>query len=841
MPEEDDQALHYRRKYRGLISLGNKLRQVNSEFLSIVYTPGVAQPCEAISEDPQRSFTYSGRGNTVGIVSDGSSALGLGNVGPRATLPILESKAVFFKNMAGLGAYPLAMNSSSVDEIVRVCKRIAPTVAAISLEDIGSPTCFEVEKQLQDELSIPVLHNDQHGTAVTALAILHNVCRLQSHRELENLSVVVAGAGAAGIATCKLFNEAGVEDIVLCDEEGSINEDRREDLHPGKESVLPFIDSDGDVQLEEAIKNRDVFVGLAAPNILSQDMVRSMNRDPVIIAGAAPDPEIDPADAREAGASVVCTARFDYPNMVTDTLALPGMFRGVLETNASYFTAEMKLAAARAIAESVPAEDLRPDFILPDLLDLDVGPAVAEATAEKAIEGHVARKDEVTAEEVASRTRQFIFEGEPVDVDDTFWEGIDEPVENELGLRYYKKHRGPLQLRSKIALKDRNILGMVYVPGLGRVVESISDDPERVFDLSCKGNMVAVATNGSAVLGLGDIGAPAARPVMEGKSVLFNTFAGVEAFPLCIEDEEDPEKFIETVQHFEPSLGGVNLEDIKSPECYQIERELKEKTDIPIFHDDQHGTAVVTLAGLKNALKIRGGSLNDSRIVVNGAGASGLATSRILKEAGAEEIIICDSSGALHPDRDDMNPEKERAVEWCNPNRETGSLKEILQGADVFIGLSIGGIMDSSHIEVMAEDPVVFAMANPTPEIFPEEAREGGASVVATGRSDYPNQVNNALAFPGIFRGALDVRSTAITENMKLAAARALADIVQEQGLRKYYILPKAMDFRTAPKVAEYVARAAIEEGVARRETDPESVRENTKDYIYEGRLYYLP
>ncbi|MFB6347572.1 MAG: NADP-dependent malic enzyme [bacterium] len=414
-------------------------------------------------------------------------------------------------------------------------------------------------------------------------------------------------------------------------------------------------------------------------------------------------------------------------------------------------------------------------------------------------------------------------------------------MENELGLRYYKKHRGPLQLRSKIALKDRNILGMVYVPGLGRVVESISEEPERVFELSCKGNMVAVATNGSAVLGLGDIGTEAARPVMEGKSVLFNTFAGVEAFPLCIEDEEDPEKFIETVKRFESSLGGVNLEDIKSPECYQIERALKEETDIPIFHDDQHGTAVVTLAGLKNALKINGDTLENSRIVVNGAGASGLASARFLKEAGAEEIIICDSSGALHAGRDDMNPEKRRATEWSNPNQETGTFRDVLEGADVFIGLSVGGIMDASHIELMADDPVVFAMANPTPEIFPEEARKGGASVVATGRSDYPNQVNNALAFPGIFRGALDVRSTGITENMKLAAADALADIVQEQGLREHYILPKAMDFRTAPKVAEYVARAAIEEGVARKDADPKTIRENTKDFIYEGRLYYLP
>ncbi len=837
-----DQALHYRRKYRGLISLDSKLNQVDSRFLSIVYTPGVAQPCEAIEEDPSRSFTYSGRGNTVAVVSDGSSALGLGDVGPEATLPILESKAVFFKNMAGLGAYPMALDTHSADRIVEVCKRVAPTVAAISLEDIASPTCFEVEARLTEELNIPVLHNDQHGTAISALAILHNVCRLQKERTLKDLSVVVAGAGAAGIATVNLFREAGITDIVLCDEDGVIHEGRREELHPGKRSVLPELKrpESGDT-LDDAVRDRDVFVGLAAPGILSADMVRTMETDPVIIAGAAPDPEIDPDEAREAGAFVVCTARFDYPNMVTDTLALPGMFRGIMETNASVFTTGVKLAAARAIAEVVPSEDLRPDFILPDLLDRHVGPAVAEATARTAVEEGIARRHELSPEEIGARTREYIYEADPSEPDETFWEDVDDPVENELGLRYYRKHRGPLILRSKIALKDRNILGLVYVPGLGRVVESIAEDPERGFELACKGNMVAVATNGSAVLGLGDIGAPAARPVMEGISVLFHTFAGVEAFPLCIEDEDDPQKFVDTVKAFEPSLGGVNLEDITSPHCYEIERKLKQEMDIPIFHDDQHGTAVVTLAGLQSALELQDRSLEETRIVINGAGASGLATARFIQEAGAGEIVICDSSGPLYPGREaSMNPEKRRAAEWSNPRGVRGDLRDALEDSHVFIGLSVGGILDADDIALMAEDPIVFAMANPEPEIFPEEARRGGAEVVATGRSDYPNQVNNALAFPGIFRGALDVRARGITENMKLAAASALTEMVKDEGLREHYILPRAMDFRTAPRVAEAVAMAAVEEGVARRELEPGTVLENTKDYLYEGRLFYL-
>ena len=835
-----EEALHYRRKYRGLISIDSKLREVDSRLLSVIYTPGVAQPCEAIEQDSSRSFTHTGRGNTVAIVSDGSSALGLGDVGPEATLPILESKAVFLKKMAGLNGIPICLNTHDVDEIIDTIERIASTVGAISLEDIASPRCFEIEARLKDRLDIPVMHNDQHGTAITALSIVHNMCRLFDDRCLDNISCVILGAGAAGLATIRLFATAGIKDIVLCDRRGVVHEGRN-DLNEGKRLVLPHLSRpDEGTSLRDAIAGRDLFVGLSAPNLLSPQMVKKMADDPVIIAGAAPDPEIDPDEAYDAGASVVCTARFDYPNMVTDALALPGMFRGVLDTGAPEFTEEIYLRAAEAIAHCVPDEDLRPRAILPDLLDLDVGPEVARSTAEAVID-HDKARHEVSAETIESRTRHYIYEGDPVGFSPDFWKGLDDPIGNELGLQYYKNHRGPLTIRSKIALRDREILGLLYIPGLGEVVKEIRDNPSTSFDYSCRGNMVAVATNGSAVLGLGDIGVPAALPVMEGKSVIFKTFAGVEAFPLCVEDEDDVERFIEVIRRMEPSLGGVNLEDIAAPDCFEIERRLKDDVDIPIFHDDQHGTAVVILAGLKNALAQVGRDLKTSRIVINGAGASALATARILREAGAEDITLRDSKGTIYEGRDRLNPEQRRVAQWTNPEKRQGNIREDLERADVFIGLSVGGILDADDVRVMSDDPIIFALANPTPEILPPAAYEGGAAIVATGRSDFPNQVNNAIAFPGIFRGALDVRATDITEGMKVAASDALSRIVQEHGIRRHYILPKAMNFRTAPEVAASVARQAVKEGVACRDIEPKTVRKNTQDYIYEGRLFYIP
>ena len=344
--------------------------------------------------------------------------------------------------------------------------------------------------------------------------------------------------------------------------------------------------------------------------------------------------------------------------------------------------------------------------------------------------------------------------------------------------------------------------------------------------------MVAVVTNGTAVLGLGDIGAGAGLPVMEGKSVLFKSFAGVDAFPICL-DTKDPDKIVEAVKLMEPTFGGVNLEDIKAPECFYIEQKLKEICNIPIFHDDQHGTAIVTLAGLINALKVVGKDIKDVHVVVSGAGAAAIAITKLLLSAGIADAILCDSKGAIYEGRDGLNPVKAEMAKITNPKKIAGSLADVIKGADVFVGVSAPGVLTQDMIKTMAKDPIIFACANPTPEIDPALAKEAGAAVVGTGRSDYPNQVNNVLAFPGLFRGALDVRSTKINEEMKIAAAHAIASLVADDERNADYVIPSPFDPRVAPAVAQYVAKAAIDTGVAQKtDITPEQVAEHTRQLV---------
>ena len=344
--------------------------------------------------------------------------------------------------------------------------------------------------------------------------------------------------------------------------------------------------------------------------------------------------------------------------------------------------------------------------------------------------------------------------------------------------------------------------------------------------------MVAVVTNGTAVLGLGDIGAGAGLPVMEGKSVLFKSFAGVDAFPICL-DTKDPDKIVEAVKLMEPTFGGVNLEDIKAPECFYIEQKLKEICNIPIFHDDQHGTAIVTLAGLINALKVVGKDIKDVHVVVSGAGAAAIAITKLLLSAGIADAILCDSKGAIYEGRDGLNPVKAEMAKITNPKKIAGSLADVIKGADVFVGVSAPGVLTQDMIKTMAKDPIIFACANPTPEIDPALAKEAGAAVVGTGRSDYPNQVNNVLAFPGLFRGALDVRSTKINEEMKIAAAHAIASLVSDDERNADYVIPSPFDPRVAPAVAQYVAKAAIDTGVAQKtDITPEQVAEHTRQLV---------
>jgi malate dehydrogenase (oxaloacetate-decarboxylating) len=395
----------------------------------------------------------------------------------------------------------------------------------------------------------------------------------------------------------------------------------------------------------------------------------------------------------------------------------------------------------------------------------------------------------------------------------------------EEALQIHRLNQGKLETVPKVTVRNTEDLSLVYSPGVAEPCRKIKDDKERVYEYTMKGNMVAVVTDGTAVLGLGNIGAEASLPVMEGKAVLFKSFAGVDAFPLAL-NTTDIDKIVETVKLIEPNFGGINLEDIAAPNCFIIEERLKKEMNIPVFHDDQHGTAIVTIAGLLNALKLVNKSIFDIKVVVNGAGAAGIANIHLLHRIGVKNIIMCDSKGVIYEGRPyGMNEVKERVASLTNKKRIEGTLKDALKNADVFIGVSVAGALSQEMIKSMNSDAIIFAMANPDPEIMPNEAKAAGARVVGTGRSDFPNQVNNVLAFPGIFRGALDVRATQINEEMKLAAAYAIASLISVEELSEDYVIPAPFDSRVAPTVAAAIAEEAMRTGVARCKVDPQEVK----------------
>jgi len=386
---------------------------------------------------------------------------------------------------------------------------------------------------------------------------------------------------------------------------------------------------------------------------------------------------------------------------------------------------------------------------------------------------------------------------------------------NKLALELHEKNKGKIEVISKVSVKCREDLSTAYTPGVAEPCRKIRDDKSEVYRYTAKGNLVAVVTDGTAVLGLGDIGPEAAMPVMEGKSILFKEFGGVDAFPICL-DTKDTEEIIKTVRYLAPGFGGINLEDISAPRCFEIERRLKEELDIPVFHDDQHGTAIVVSAGIINALKVVGKKIDEVKAVINGAGSAGISICKLLLSIGMKDVILVDKKGALAEGEEWMNDAQKMMAQVTNPENKHGELKDIMEGRDIFIGVSAPGIVTSQMVASMAKDPIVFAMANPTPEIMPDEAKEGGARIIATGRSDFPNQINNVLVFPGIFRGALDAKATDITEEMKIAAAYAIADIIKEEELTEEYIIPGAFDERVAKAVAEAVKQKAVEQGVVK-------------------------
>ena len=382
-------------------------------------------------------------------------------------------------------------------------------------------------------------------------------------------------------------------------------------------------------------------------------------------------------------------------------------------------------------------------------------------------------------------------------------------------LRLHYEWKGKLEVSPRAAVDSKDALSLAYTPGVAQPCLEIQKDISKSYELTRRWNTVAVVTDGTAVLGLGDIGPEAGMPVMEGKCVLFKAFGGVDAIPLCVRSK-DVEEIVHTVELLAGSFGGINLEDISAPRCFEIEKRLKERCDIPIFHDDQHGTAIITLAGLLNALKIVGKKIEDVKIVTSGAGAAGIAIIKLLMSMGLKNVIMTDRTGAIYKGRENLNPIKEEMAEITNQAMEKGKLADVIKGADVFIGVSGPGTLTKDMVRTMAKDPIIFACANPTPEIFPDEAKEAGAAVISTGRSDFPNQINNVLAFPGIFRGALDVRASDINDAMKVAASYALANLVSDEELNPEYIIPAAFDERVKDAVAKAVAQAAIDSGVAR-------------------------
>ncbi len=406
-------------------------------------------------------------------------------------------------------------------------------------------------------------------------------------------------------------------------------------------------------------------------------------------------------------------------------------------------------------------------------------------------------------------------------------------------LKLHRDNVGKIEVISKVPVRVADDMTLAYTPGVAEPCKEINGDPSLSYEYTARSNLVLVISDGSAVLGLGDIGPEAAMPVMEGKCVLFKCFAGVDAFPLCV-DTKDVDEVVQLVKWLQPSFGGVNLEDIGAPRCFEIEQRLKKETNIPIFHDDQHGTAIVVLAAMFNALKVVGKDIADITATIVGSGAAGVATAKLLLDLGAGDVILCDRVGALYEGREEgMNPAKEAMAKITNKGGVRGDLADAMVGSDVFIGLSGPGIVTKEMVAAMADDAIVFAMANPVPEIYPDDALAGGAKVVGTGRSDFVNQINNVSAFPGVLRGALDVRATDINEEMKIAAGRAIASVVTEDELSPDYVIPAAFDARVAPAVAAAVAKAAMDSGVATIEMDPADVAAKTEDMVKKANRFF--
>ena len=832
-----EEGLDFRRRYRGLIGINSKVQIRDRSILSLVYTPGVAAACTAIEIDPVRSYDLTCRGNTVALMSDGSDLFGseTSDIDYLAELPVAEGKSVIFKTFAGVDAFPIMLNTSAIDEIVQTGVAIAPTFGAICLDDIASPRAFTIAETLERAASIPVFSNQHHGSAVLTLGALYNALRVVG-KDLETANIVLSGAGISGIGVARLLTRAGAKNLVVCDRAGAIYNYRPDRMNWAKAYVAKETNrEERKGSLAQMLKNADVFIGLSSGDIVTDDMIRSMANDPVVLAMAVPTPEIDPGLARAGGARVVATGRSDYANMLDTSLVFPGFFRGLLDSGSRNIRLRMLLNAARALADMVKPDELHADYIVPHIFDFRVAPQIAASVARTAIETGEATRD-ITPEEVAEKTLRYVYEGRLERPRPSIRSNGDDHsfVDEAIDLR--ERHHGIIEIESKVPIRDHHILNMLYLPPAALAPSHvIREDPSQVYELTGKGNLVGIITDGSAVLGLGDIGPQAAMPVMEGKAALFRTLAGVEAFPLCLA-ERDPDTIVARAIAISPSLGGINLEDISAPRCFEIEEKLKAALEMPVFHDDQHGTAIVVLAAMLNASKLIRRDLSELSVVVNGAGSAGMAVTKLLMKSGVKDVVLCDRTGAIFDGRTvGMTKYKQEIAKITNLSKKQGSMADVLAGSDVFIGLSAPNTLTTEMVKTMAPNPLIFALANPNPEIAPEDAILGGAFAIATGRSDYPNQVNNSLAFPGVFRGALDVKATEVSDEMKIAAAEAIANLVPNAKLNPEFLIPDSLDLRVAPRVAAAVAAKAYEQGLARGTITPEEIEARTRDMVYEN------
>ena len=827
-----DEGLAYRRRYRGLIGIASKVPLRDRDILSMVYTPGVAEACLAIREDPLASFDLTCRGNTVAILTDGSDLFGREGGSPESAIPIAEGKSAIFKTFAGIDAFPICLATRDPGEIIEVGSAMTPTFGAICIDDISTPRAFTIADHLEKAADIPVLSNQHHGTAVLVLGGLINAAKVVG-KELSSLKVVISGAGIAGIGVARLLVRAGIEDIVVCDRAGAIYQYRPERMNWAKSYVAKETNIQGRRgSLAEMLTGADALIGLSTGGIVAEESISRMAAEAIVFALAVPDPEIDPSEARAGGARVVATGRSDYANTMDISLVFPSIFRGLLDCRARNIRLRTLIHAARALADMIPPDELHADHIVPQIFDFRVAPLIAAAVVRATVEAGEAGRI-VSPEAVAEDTLGLVYEGRRRS--NLSERNGDNGHTGSPSIDLRRRHGGVLEIRNKIPIRDHHILNLIYVPPAALIpADVIRNDPSQVMELTSKGNLVAIVTDGSAVLGLGDIGPQAALPVMEGKAVLFRSLAGVEAFPICLA-ERDPDTIVQMVRAISPSFGGINLEDIAAPRCFEIEARLREELDMPVFHDDQHGTAIIVAAALINASKLRNTPISDLRVTINGGGAAGVAVSKLLLNLGVGHIVVCDTVGAIFTGRSErMNPSKSEIASITNQELLCGSLDEVIKGSDVFIGLSAAGALTQSMIRSMARDPIVFALANPVPEIQPDLAREAGAFAIATGRSDFPNQVNNSLAFPGVFRGALDARASEVNDEMKMAAAHAIANLVTSRQMGPEMLIPEALDLRVAPRVAAAVAEAAMATGVARIKIIPHDIETRCREVIYE-------